>query len=607
MFFCASAYSQVSVIAGWQTAAGISGAHNSTTNHANLETAVLSRGPGLAYSNSSSNSYVSIFKIDATKPAATATGSYYEVTIKAKSGYYVSLISLDAKVRRALATSVNQYRWSYSLNGADFTEVGPGDVTMTDNAILNTSGDVQPSIGLSGVAALQYVPSAMTITLRMYAWGATSDLNASNFGFGKSATGVNTLAFSGTVSSSLPTFKVQFNSNGGSAVADLQPIYNALIVAPAIPSRTGYVFAGWYKEPELTDLWNFAADVVTRETTLYAKWTAVNYTITFQSNGGSSVSAIQAAYDSHITAPVAPVRSNYLFAGWYKDEALSDAWNFTDDLINGNLTLYAKWNDPSQRISFEQPEDKVYGAPAFALNATATSGLPVSYQAITNNISITGNMVTVTGTGVATIRATQAGDNFYVPAAPVEISFNIARAPQTITFAQIGPLSRYIGEVTLTATSSSGLPVVFTTNRADIATLNGQKLQVRQLGDITVTAAQDGNEYYLAAEPVARVITIHTAGSLQILFNQALSPNGDGVNDIFLIDGIKTYPDNQVVIINKNGAEVFKKKGYDNERVVFDGRNNSGDKLPAGTYYYAVEIKTGAQWVQKKGYLVLRY
>lgn len=604
LFFYISVYSQAP-ISGWQTIAGMGGAYSATTSDANLESAVLSRGPGISYSNSSTNSYISIFKTEATKAEAVTNGAYYQVVIKAKSGYYASLATLNATVRRASISSVNQYRWTYSLDGTTFIDLGPGDVDMS--SMINTNGDKQASIDLSDVEALQYVPSNITITLRMYAWGGTIGDNTSNFGFGKSSAGVNTLAFSGSVVNILPKFKVQFNSSGGSTIDELDLAYNSLVTAPVAPTRTGYNFGGWYKEAALTNPWNFGTDVITKATTLYAKWIAINYTVSFQSNGGSGVAAYQAAYDSHISAPTAPVRPNFFFAGWYKEADLTNPWNFADDIINGNLTLYAKWNDPSQSITFDQIADQIYGGPTFALTATATSGLPVNYEAITNNISITGNIVTITGAGLATIKATQPGDNFYVPAQPVEVSFNIGKAAQTITFKQVGPFSRYIGEIELKASSSSGLPVIFTANRPDIGTLNGQKLQINALGDIIVTATQEGNENYQAAESIARVITIHTASNLQILFNTPLSPNGDGINDLFVIDGIKTYPDNQVTIVNKNGAEVFKKKGYDNEQVVFDGRNSNGDKLTAGTYYYSVEVKTGGQWIQKKGYLVIRY
>ena len=68
------------------------------------------------------------------------------------------------------------------------------------------------------------------------------------------------------------TFKVTYNSMSGSAVADSSVLYNTLITKPADPTRTGYVFVGWYKEADCTTAWNFAQDTVTANITLYAKW-----------------------------------------------------------------------------------------------------------------------------------------------------------------------------------------------------------------------------------------------------------------------------------------------------------------------------------------------
>ena len=80
-----------------------------------------------------------------------------------------------------------------------------------------------------------------------------------------------------------------------------------------------------------------AADI-----TAYAKWTANSYTITFNSNGGSSVTAITAPYGSTISAPAAPTKTGYTFAGWYSDVALTTAYTFTT-MPAGNTTAYAKW------------------------------------------------------------------------------------------------------------------------------------------------------------------------------------------------------------------------------------------------------------------------
>ncbi|MEF2248367.1 DUF4838 domain-containing protein [Paenibacillus sp. IITD108] len=68
------------------------------------------------------------------------------------------------------------------------------------------------------------------------------------------------------------------------------------------------------------------------------------YTVSFNSNGGSGVSVIaDVSSGSAITAPTPPTRTGYTFAGWYKDEGLKTAWNFTTDKVTGNITLYARW------------------------------------------------------------------------------------------------------------------------------------------------------------------------------------------------------------------------------------------------------------------------
>ncbi|MCM3174086.1 leucine-rich repeat protein [Paenibacillus sp. MER 99-2] len=70
---------------------------------------------------------------------------------------------------------------------------------------------------------------------------------------------------------------VSFNSNGGSQVADLADItYDTTITAPVAPTRSGYVFGGWYVDQVLTTTWNFDTDKVTENKTLFAKWTAIN-------------------------------------------------------------------------------------------------------------------------------------------------------------------------------------------------------------------------------------------------------------------------------------------------------------------------------------------
>ena len=70
----------------------------------------------------------------------------------------------------------------------------------------------------------------------------------------------------------------------------------------------------------------------------------------------------------------------------------------------------------------------------------------------------------------------------------------------------------------------------------------------------------------------------------------AFSPDGDGVNDIWIINGIANTLNNRVVIFNRWGDVVNEFQGYNNADVVWEGKNQSGYDLPVGTYFYIIEL-----------------
>jgi gliding motility-associated-like protein len=75
-----------------------------------------------------------------------------------------------------------------------------------------------------------------------------------------------------------------------------------------------------------------------------------------------------------------------------------------------------------------------------------------------------------------------------------------------------------------------------------------------------------------------------------IYIYNGITPNGDGNNDVWAIDGIQSFPNNNVKIFNRWGAQVWEGSGYNNKDVVWKGKNSKGDDLPDGTYYYIVEL-----------------
>ena len=136
---------------------------------------------------------------------------------------------------------------------------------------------------------------------------------------------------------------VTFLSDGESA-APSQIRANTPADQPADPTKEGYTFIGWYKGEEK---WNFA-DAVTEAMTLTAKWQLNQYTITFDTAGGSEVAPITQDYGTTITAPAAPTRTGYTFAGW--DREIPTA------MPAGDMAITARWQVNQYTITFK-PEN----------------------------------------------------------------------------------------------------------------------------------------------------------------------------------------------------------------------------------------------------------
>ena len=138
-------------------------------------------------------------------------------------------------------------------------------------------------------------------------------------------------------------FTVTFDANGkGTAPVAQTVVDGATATNPGALTATGYTFGGWYTDAACTQAYDFAT-AVTGDITLYAKWTAVTYTVTFDANGkGTAPVAQTVAYGNKATAPAAPTADNYTFDGWYTDAACTAAYDF-NTAVTGNVTLYAKW------------------------------------------------------------------------------------------------------------------------------------------------------------------------------------------------------------------------------------------------------------------------
>lgn len=137
-------------------------------------------------------------------------------------------------------------------------------------------------------------------------------------------------------------FTVTFNPQGGSEVSAQKVEENRKISKPTDPTKGDFIFAGWFKEATWVNAWNFEQDVVTKNITLYAKWTTVTHTVTFNTNGGSAVAPLTVAKGATAMKPLPPSKTNAAFDNWYQEATLINVYDF-NTAVNSDITLYAKW------------------------------------------------------------------------------------------------------------------------------------------------------------------------------------------------------------------------------------------------------------------------
>ena len=132
-------------------------------------------------------------------------------------------------------------------------------------------------------------------------------------------------------------YTIAFDTNGGSEIAPITQDYGTAITAPADPTRKGYTFKGWDKEiPETMPAENI---------TVKAQWEINQYTIAFDTNGGSEIAPITQDYGTEITAPDNPTREGYTFIGWDRDIPVT--------MPAENITVTAQWEINRYTITFD--------------------------------------------------------------------------------------------------------------------------------------------------------------------------------------------------------------------------------------------------------------
>ena len=150
-------------------------------------------------------------------------------------------------------------------------------------------------------------------------------------------------------------YKITFQTNGGSQIEPQYVKYGRLVTRPADdPTRTGYLFDGWYLGSEL---FPFNSYQVYDDLTLLAHWKSMNINLTLDANGGDvEYNTKTVTYGVDYVLPT-PTRANYTFDGWYLDDTLlcpmSGVWTFS----KVDITLKARWADTQAEITFANDDN----------------------------------------------------------------------------------------------------------------------------------------------------------------------------------------------------------------------------------------------------------
>ena len=195
---------------------------------------------------------------------------------------------------------------------------------------------------------------------------------------------------SGTIAKGVSVTTLKFIvtfDNEGTKTTEIVDQDSKLTAPSPAPTKDGYTLAGWYYDNNGSETeWSFDTDTVTRAMTLTAKWVQT-YTVTFETSGGSAVGPVTVDAGSTVTKPADPTKSGYTFGGWYKDSTLQTPWDFANDTVTADTTLYAKWTANPPAPSYDDPD------PTYAVSAPAAENGKI---AVSPKNASAGSTVTIT-------------------------------------------------------------------------------------------------------------------------------------------------------------------------------------------------------------------
>ena len=263
-------------------------------------------------------------------------GSSDAIQIIVKKGESFTAPSAEGLPRPDGISEDAQLYWS-DENGNCYK---PGDTVPADVSMLSITGDYEviylPGTYGTGSAVTDMKPHNNILTLRgaLFTRAGYTQVGWSTVDGGEKVYGFEDIYTKNEALTLYPVwntnkYTITFDTNGGSEIAPITQDYGTEITAPDNPTRKGYTFKGWDKEIPRT--------MPVENITVKAQWEINQYTITFDTNGGSEIAPITQDYGTEITAPDNPTRKGYTFKGWDKE--------IPKAMPAENITITARWKD----------------------------------------------------------------------------------------------------------------------------------------------------------------------------------------------------------------------------------------------------------------------
>ena len=195
-----------------------------------------------------------------------------------------------------------------------------------------------------------------------------------------------------------------------------------------------------------------------------------------------------------------------------------------------------------QTTSFASLEQKKYSNNPFALNATASSGLGITYLSSNPAVaSINGNTVTIHTAGTTTITASQAGSPNFHPTSVSQVLI-VNKADQTIMFGPIAEKTTVDDSLNLSASANSGLPITYLSSNPAVATISGNVLTINGDGTAIITATQPGNINYNTANNVMQTLVVIFVLAAEDPFNPLMKLYPNPADQEFIIEPVGARP-----------------------------------------------------------------